>query len=164
MRKLCLLVLAVVLLVPGLDALSQDLEPAKYEGTWYQMVNVDYKPGMRDKAMEYIAENFAPAGMASGTGPDMVLLHHTGHHDMTMLWKLDGGPADMEWETSPDDVKWLKAMMAQHGGPAEMDKVWQGYMDMVADVDVIVTRTWNPMAGDEGEGDGGGDDDSGDGE
>lgn len=155
MRKICLLGLAVALLVPCLVATAQDMEPKKYEGTWYLIYEIDYKMGMRDAAMDYIAANFAPAGMASDTGPDKVLIHHTGHHDMTMVWKLDGGPGDLAWETSPDDVKWLKEMMAQHG-PENMEKVWQDYMAMVDDVNLVVARSWSPSVA-------GGDDDAGDG-
>lgn len=157
MRKICLVVLAVALLVPCLNATAQEMEPKKYEGTWYLIYEVDFKMGMRDKALEHIATNFAPAGMATGTGPDKVLVHHTGHHDMTLLWKLDGGPADLEWETSPDDVKWLKAMTAEHGGMENMEKIWQDYMAMVDDVNLVVARSWSPMAGGGDAGDGGDD-------
>lgn len=167
MRKTCLLLLAVALLLPAAAAVAQDMEPTKYEGTWYQVITVDFKPGMRDRALQHIAENFAPAGMASGTGPDMILIHHSGDHDMTLVWKMKGGPADLEWDRSPDDVRWAKAMAEQHGGMEGMQEAWQEYMGMIHDVDVVIARSWNPMAGggeddgDDGEGDDGGDGDDG---
>ncbi len=152
LRKSCLLLFAASLLVPALTTVAQEPQPVKYEGTWYQLIHVQFKTGMRDEALEHIAQNFAPAGVETGTGPKMVLLHHSGEYDMTLLWELKGGPADLAWERSPDDVKWAKSMAARHGGMEGMQKAWQEYQAMVEHAKVEIVRTWSPMAAADEEG------------
>jgi hypothetical protein len=43
----------------------------------------------------------------------MLLIHHTGDHDMTMLWEMKGGPGDLAWKTrylrtSRAPVRWTE--------------------------------------------------------
>jgi len=157
MRKSCLLALVCALAVVAVPALAQEMAPKKWEGTWWQVFHVDFKDDMREKAIAHIETYFVPAGEKTGTNPDLVLLHHTGEWDMTVAWKLDGGPADLAWEMSSEDVAWMKAMAEATGGMEQAMKAWQDYMGMIARSEMILARSWGPPAGDGG-GEGGGED------
>lgn len=98
-----------------------------------------------ERAIEIIETCFSPAAMKSGSeAPEMVLLHHTGSWDMTVVWKLSGGPADLAWEISPDDVKWMAAMAEAAGGPDKAMEIWQEYESLTAKVSTTLARSWAP--------------------
>lgn len=87
----------------GTVAVAQEVsEPSKHEGDWYRLVHVDYKPGKTNDALKIVAEHFAPASATAETpGPVMSLVHESGPWDVTWLWHLSGGPADLEWNVTP---------------------------------------------------------------
>ncbi len=151
MRKLCLWCLVIALVVPASFAVAQ-MAAKKYEGTWYQVVNVDFKEGMKEKALAHIAEHFVPAGIKIGTHPFIVLVHETGPWDITVVWTLKNGPADMEWAMSPDDVRWMQAMAEQEGSMEAAQKAWQDYVAMIDHSEVTLAHAWGPaMAPEEGD-------------
>lgn len=146
-RKLLLVAVVALLAAPVVQAQEGAPQATKYAGDWYEVTHVRFHTGKRDEALQLIREHFAPAGTKTETGPSMVLLHHTGPWDMTLVWKLKGGPADMEWEVSPDDARWRQAMAELEGGPDKAKAVWDRYMALVADADSSLARSWSPAGG-----------------
>jgi hypothetical protein len=71
----------------------------------------------------------------------MVFAQHSGRWDMTFAWQLTGGPSDLAWEFSPDDVKWLKALAEQEGGKEKADKIWKEYLSLVSDSETELVRS-----------------------
>lgn len=108
-------------------------EASKYTNvTWYQVVNVNYRPGKADEARSIIKKYFIPAARKAGVpGPAMVLIHQTGQWDETILWKLKDGPSMMEWKMSPQSAKWFKAMADLNGGAKKAHQIWSRYMSYV---------------------------------
>ena len=149
--KLSLIAALALVLMVG-SAAAQDMEPKKWDNLeWYQVVNVSFEQGKMDEALEMIENYFMKAAMKAGTsGPDMLLINHTGEWDLTVVWKMKGGIADMEWEMSPDDAKWMAAMAEIAGGPEAAMAKWQEYLALVDDTDTVIARAWSP-AGDDGE-------------
>lgn len=126
-------------------------EPSKHEGDWYRLVHVDFKPGKTDDALKIIAEQFAPAGAAAGTpGPVMSLVHESGPWNVTWVWHLSGGPGDLEWDVSPNNLKWMAALAEQEGGMDQARQALSQYTDLVASSTSFIVRGWSPMA-DEGD-------------
>lgn len=134
MRALLTAVVAAGLILPaGLAAQEEEPKPEKYEdASWYALVQVDFKPGKRDKAMKMVKDYFAPASEASGTEmPVMHLQHQSGEWDWTIIWHMKGGPGDMEWKQTAEDIKWQKELAELAGGPekaGEMMEEWSSYI------------------------------------
>lgn len=134
MRALLTAVVAAGLILPaGLAAQEEEPEPEKYEdASWYALVQVDFKPGKRDDAMKMVREYYMPAGQEAGTpAPVMHLQHQSGEWDWTVIWHMEGGPADMEWKQTADDIEWQKKLAELAGGPdkaKELGEKWSSYI------------------------------------
>ena len=102
------------------------------DAVYVSVTLVDYKPGMRADALEIIAEHFAPAGKAAGTRPPVAIHFQTGSWDAAFHWRLEGGMADLEWYRSPNDIKWMEAMIAQEGSKEAVDALIGKYVGMIA--------------------------------
>lgn len=119
MWRLPLAVIALALFLPA-DAQAQELPTAhKYENVgWLMVRHVAYKPGQRNAALAIIREHFKPAADAAGLEPPKVLEHQTGSWDITLIWPLLEGPADLEWEINPWQEQWWVAFVEREGDAA----------------------------------------------
>ena len=96
---------------------QDDMKPKKRNADYYSVLFVDFKPGKMDEARAIIKDYFARADEeAEINGPELNLIFMTGDWDMVVGWKMDDGLTTAEWETSPDDVKWMRAMGELAGG------------------------------------------------
>jgi len=121
--------------------------PSKHDGDWYRLVHVDYKAGKTDDALTLISEHFAPAGAAAGTpGPVMSLVHESGPWNATWVWHLSGGPGDLEWDVSPNNLKWMAALAEQEGGMEQARQVLSQFSDLIASRTSYIVRGWSAMA------------------
>lgn len=103
------------------------------DAKYLSITHVKFKAGQRESAMQIIAEHFVPAGKKSGVpGPIMAIHYQTGKWDAAFIWEMAGGMSDLEWYTSPDDIKWFEALTEIEGGTEEADAVWQSYISKVA--------------------------------
>lgn len=112
---------------------QETVKAKKMEGhTWHQVVMVKFKPGMADSAAKIIDDHFMKAGMEMESdmpGPQMMRLR-SGEWDMLMVWTLKG-IEDLNWETSPDDAKWMAQMAKQEGGMDKAMKLMKDYMSLI---------------------------------
>jgi hypothetical protein len=141
LKSIAVLVLVSIFAISSL--MAQDAPKAeKYDNpVWYSMTHVKYKPGKLDEAMEMIREHFEPASMAAGTpSPAMVLVNHSGEWDLTIIWKMKGGLSAMEWKTSPDNVKWMKALKEHLGGDGKMEEVMGQYQSLIQNSSTVIGR------------------------
>lgn len=142
MRSLTTATLATVaafLLLPGPLAAQEGMEPEKHEGPWYEIVHVDFRPGKADDAFELIREQFWPVEEANDelSSPILQLVHETGEWDATWIWKLEEGPGEFAWKTSPDQIVYQKAL----GGEKKAGKIFERYDSYVRDSKVILTHS-----------------------
>lgn len=126
--------LAATLLISG-SAFAQDDDsgPIKYENAvFFNMVNIDFKPGKSERAFTIIREHFMKAGKASGTPGPKTLHFKTGKWDAAFIWKLENGPVDLEWYRSANDVKWWAALAKQEGGDEAATKLMAEFNSLIA--------------------------------
>lgn len=130
MKKCSFLMFFVAVL--SVTSLAQDdVEPAKYENvTWHQVVMIDFEQGKTGRAKEIIAQ-FEKAGEEAGTSSPELYWLSTGEYDAMAIWKLDNGPADLEWRITPDDVKWWKAFVKQQGSEEAANKLQDEFGGLV---------------------------------
>jgi hypothetical protein len=103
------------------------------DAVYGRVVVVKFKPGMRSEAMAIIAEHFMPAGKKAGTPAPRAFHFQTGDWDAAFTWRLEGGMKDLEWFTSPDNIKFRAALVEQEGSEEAADALWAKYFSMVAD-------------------------------
>lgn len=131
----CTLV-AALLVIGAPDAYAQEEapEPTRFENVdWHSVVMLDFKPGKQGRAMEIIDDHFIPASQEAGTGMPVMIELQAGEWDAIMVWAMDDGPSAMEWEVSPDGIKWRTALNKAMGGAEKADALWQEYMSLIDD-------------------------------
>ncbi len=120
MRKSLMIAAAVAALCVPASLSAQAMQPERIENvTWHMVEMIKFHPGKRGRAMEIIENYFAAADRDLGETGVTDLHFDTGEWDVIVAFPLSGGPSDLTWATSPDDIKWMNALAARAGG---MDK------------------------------------------
>ena len=128
------LLMGLFIVITSVSASAQeDTAAKKYDNPqWKRVVLVDYKPGQTNKAREIINNYHKKASKMAGTpGPEMILELHSGEYDLMAIWAMQGGIEDMNWEISPNNIRWRKAMNELAGGAAEAAAIMQEYSSLV---------------------------------
>ena len=87
-------------------------EAKKYDNPkWKSIIFLQFKEGKMDRAREIISNYFVKAAEKAGTPqPSLATELVTGEWSMMVVWDMKEGVDEMNWQTSPDDVKWMTAM------------------------------------------------------
>ncbi|MEM9170282.1 MAG: hypothetical protein AAGC56_11585 [Pseudomonadota bacterium] len=110
----------------------EPMKAKKRKADYYSVTLVDFKSGREGDAREIIDKYFVAAAEKAGSSmPDMDVTLLTGKYDMMLVWKMKNGPADMEWEMTPDDASWFNAMADVAGGPGKANEIWEEYLSLV---------------------------------
>src|SRR6476619_3780985 len=110
MRKTILNAALIVLFSSLISANSRaQMQAKKYDNPkWKSITFIQFKEGKMDRAKEIISNYFEKAAAKAGTPtPSMVSELVTGEWNMMVVWDMKGGLDALNWQTSPDDVKWM---------------------------------------------------------
>lgn len=123
---------------------AQETGPKKYENPeWFEIVQVKYKPGKKQKAKELIKEHFMATGREAGLpGPHMILDLVSGQWDMVYIWKLEEGIATLDYELSPEGAKFQEAFLKKVGSKERAEEIWNEYYSYVQDWNVEFAQKW----------------------
>ena len=102
------------------------------DAVYVSVTFVDYKAGKRADALQLIAEHFKPAGEKAGVRGPVAIHFQTGSWDAAFHWRLEGGMADLEWYTSPNDIKWMEALAEQEGSMEAAEALLAEYVGMIS--------------------------------
>lgn len=138
--KIRLIIAAIgsaLLLGSGLSMAQDSDGTAKFggesgEARYVRVTFVSYKPGMAGRAYTILREHYAPAGEAAGTPGPITVHFQTGPFDAAYHWQLENGMSDMEWQRSPNQVKFRAAMAELEGSEAAAQAVRDSYNATVA--------------------------------
>jgi hypothetical protein len=135
MKSLKLVLLALMVIWTSQNLAAQEMQAKKHENTnWYAVAFIKFNPGQKEAAINLIDNYFVKADEKAGTSPPVFAMNMaTGEYDYVLGWKMSGGIQDMDWEMSPDDVKWFGAMTEITGGPdkaQEKMKEFYSYVDL----------------------------------
>lgn len=99
---------------------------------WQRIVFVNYHSGKVGKARAII-ENFykKAAAMAGTSTPATELVMNTGEYDYILIWDLQEGVESLNWQISPDNIEWRKALVELAGGEEEADAIQAEYNSYV---------------------------------
>lgn len=137
MRKLtwmAFLFVSLSLLSTSISAQSSaETKPKKFENPqWKTMVMIDYLPGKYARAKEIIQNYFMKAGQKAGTStPLMQAQAVTGEWDLVLVWEMKGGISDMDWDISPDNIKWRAALNEITGSEEKTKELQKEYSSLV---------------------------------
>lgn len=109
-------VLACVAFGASSPSLGQEMKAERMTNVAFHEVEfIKFKPGKRTRAMEIVRDFFTAAD--KDVGGAVIDLHmDTGAWDAIVVFPMSGGPGDLAWETSPDEVKWMAALNKRAGG------------------------------------------------
>lgn len=123
---------------------AQDLKVEREENvTYYRVEMVKFHHGKRARGAELVRDYFAPADYdVGGKVLDVHLM--TGDWDFITMFPMSGGPADMSYTTSPDEVKWMTAFRKRVGGAEAAKKLTDEWDTLVAKREWHVAHVHNP--------------------
>ncbi|KIC93239.1 hypothetical protein [Flavihumibacter solisilvae] len=116
-----------------LTASAQDLKAKKMDNPqWKWVVLIDFKPGKNDRANEIIRNYFMKADQSAGLpGPSYALDLMSGDWDILVSFDMKGGVDDLNWEISPDDEKWMKAIGTLAGSPDKAKAILDEWASLI---------------------------------
>ena len=112
---------------------QQEIKAKKYDNPqWVTVVLIKFGANKYSRAKEIITNFFEKAGQKAGTAsPFLTLDIMTGEWDMMLTWDMKNGLEEMNWETSPDDVKWMKTMGEILGGSDKAKAIIDEYSSLI---------------------------------
>lgn len=128
--------------MPG-SANAQDMKVEREANVTYHRVEmVKFHHGKRPRAAEIIDKYFAPTDREmGGTVIDLHLM--TGDWDFITLFPMSGGPADLTYTTSPDDVRFMTLLAKRAGGAEAAKKLTDEWDTLVAKREWHIGHTHN---------------------
>ena len=125
----------------------------RYENVkWYRIVRYAFKPGMVESAMKLWTERFLPASVAAGIELELSrdAPECSGGWDLMTTVTMSAGPGELEYEVTPQDERYVVALVRQEGGLAQARALECRLADMILRSDSQIVRRPLP-AGDAGE-------------
>ena len=109
---------------------QNDVQPKKYENvTYHRVVLLDIKPGKMGRAKEII-KIYQSAAVAAGLKNPQTFWLMSGEYDIMTVWTLEDGFSDMEWDTSPNGIKWRAAMVKKLGSEEAVREIQQEFQSL----------------------------------
>lgn len=111
---------------------------------WFEIVQVKYKAGQKERAQTLIRDYFMATGMESNLpGPHMMLDLVSGEWDMMFIWELEEGIQTLNYEITPTGAKFRDAFMKKVGGEQKAGEIWQEYYSYIQDWKTELARKWD---------------------
>ena len=112
---------------------AQEMKAKKFDNPeWKRIVFVKFKADKSYRAKEIIKNYYAKAGQKVGVpGPSMMVDLMTGEWDMMYVWDMKGGIEEMNWEISPDNVKWMGALNEVAGSPEKAKMIMDEFSSLI---------------------------------
>lgn len=138
-----LLFFGVMLFLASGSFAQNDVQSKKYENvTWHRVVLLDIKAGKMGRAMEII-EIYKAASTAAGLKNPQTYWLMSGEYNIMTVWTMEGGFSDMEWDTSPNGIKWRAELVKKLGSEEavlelqhEFQSLQQGSTSYIARKDI----------------------------
>jgi hypothetical protein len=107
---------------------GENSDPAVYLSVTF----VSYKEGKAGEAYGIIRDHFMPAGQAAELRRPVIVHFQTGPYDAAFHFRLENGMSDLEWQRSPNNVKFRAALADLEGSEEAADAVFDRYDALVA--------------------------------
>jgi len=132
MKKTALSILVATMAFFFGSATAQDGMKFAEDARYMRVVFVSYKPGKAAEAYGIINDKFNPAGQSVGLSGPVIVHFQSGQYDAAFHWRLDNGPADLEWRITPENAKFRAALASQEGSEAAASALMDQYNSLIA--------------------------------
>jgi len=117
MRQFKYFFLAIAILFSSQLLSAQEMKAKKMDNpVWVKMAFIKFHPGKMDKAKTIVNEYFSKADKNAGITSPTSYSMTTGSYDMVVIWELEEGIETLNYEISPNDVKWIGELSKLTGG------------------------------------------------
>ena len=143
-RIAILLAMAACAPLPAYAQTHPQPQPTKRANVTYHMVEfLKYKPGQRGRANTLIREYFGPVEKSENEKiADYRML--TGDWDAIEVHPMPGGPGDLEWTTTPRDIRLNAALIKRLGSAEAARKILNEWNSLIERREYHVA--YSPMA------------------
>ncbi|MCJ7420875.1 hypothetical protein [Sphingomicrobium astaxanthinifaciens] len=135
MKAICCAAALAALCVPA-TAIAQDAPQPERMGDevgWARVSYVKFHAGKRERGLEIIRDYFAKADRMTGNDSGVHGIHfNSGEWDAMYVFPMKGGPSDMTWLTSPEDIAWMGKMAELAGGMEAAEAILGEWDSLVA--------------------------------
>jgi hypothetical protein len=133
MKQIKYFFLAIAFLFSSQLLSAQEMKAKKMDNpVWVRMAFVKFEPGKMDKAQKIIKDYFSKADENAGIATPTTYNMSTGDYDMVVVWELEEGIETLNYEMSPNDVKWIGEMSTLAGSQEKaMEKLDEFYSYLV---------------------------------
>ncbi len=82
--------------------------------------------------MDIVNNYYRKAAAKAGTPmPSMTAVMYSGEYDLMLIWDMQGGIEDMNWEINPNGIKWREALNEVAGSKEKADALREEYASYV---------------------------------
>lgn len=129
MRQFKYFFLVIAILFSSQLLSAQEMKAKKIDNpVWVKMAFIKFHPGKMDKAKTIINDYFSKADKNAGITAPTAYSMTTGSYDMVVIWELEEGIETLNYEISPNDVKWIGELSNLTGGQDKaMEKLDEFY-------------------------------------
>lgn len=111
---------------------AQEVQATKLENPqWVQVNFVKFLPGKREMAEKIITDYFMKADNQAGNPEPTSFRMLTGDFDFILIWDLPEGLETLNYQVSPEDAKWMNAMVELSGGQEQAGQKMSEFFDYV---------------------------------
>lgn len=130
---LWVLLMNVCVLHISFTARGQNETGKKYNNTqWKRISLTSFKSGQLARAKEIVENYHGKASEKAGTPrPAMIIDLVSGDWDVMTVWDMPEGLEEFNWETSPRDIKWRKALNEIAGGADKATAILNEYSSLI---------------------------------
>ena len=132
--KTTILTVAIIMFCDFLVPVNaQAQEGKKFDNPqWKTIEMLEFKHDKMDRVREIIKDYFIKAANKAGSRqPAMIMQSATGEWSLIVIWDMKGGLDEMNWETNPDDAKWMTAMTEIAGGADKAKAILDEWSSLV---------------------------------
>ncbi len=133
--KATILTVSLIILCSSLNSANaqEQMQAKKYENPQWKIVElVEFKHDKMDRVREIIKNYFIKAAEKAGSRQRSTILElETGEWDMMLVWDMKEGLEEMNWQTRPDDIKWMNALNEIAGGTDKATAILDEWASLV---------------------------------
>lgn len=124
---------------------QQEIKAKKFDNPqWKQIVFIKYIAGKLNRAKEIIHNYFEKASQKAGTPGPAIITMTTGEWDLMFIWEMKDGIEELNWETKPNDIKWITALNELAGGSEKAKVILDEYSSYILNETTYIGRSEMP--------------------
>ena len=127
-----ILAIGIATMFGATAAMAQEAVTFGDDARYVRVQFVKYHTGKAAEAYGIINNKFSTAAEAAGVPRPVIVHFQTGQFDAAFHWRLENGPADLEWRISPNNAEFMAALAEQEGSMEAAQELFGHYQSLIA--------------------------------